>query len=48
MLDTESDEEYTDGPHVTTLNSLQSSLDRGESLNEKEKRIYHRLNSNSS
>ena len=48
QINTDSDEEYNDGPHVTTLNSLQSSLDRGDSLNVKEQRIYRRLKANSS
>jgi len=48
ISDTESDEEYNDGPYVTRLNSLSLSLERGDSLNETENRIYRRLSSNSS
>jgi len=48
ISDTESDEEYNDGPYVSRLNSLSLSLERGDSLNEGEHRIYRRLSSNSS
>ena len=33
ISDTESDEEYLDGPYVTKLNELETSMQRGDSLN---------------